>query len=823
MAREDVIQGLINRGLAPHVAEGIANEINRESGFNPGINEISPIVPGSRGGFGLFQHTGPRRRELEAFAQARGVPVSDQDAQLDFALQELATTESRAGQSLSQTTTAEEAADVFKRQFLRPLSTQGGGGSSVAAGGSGADALQESPEDRIHRFYQEGLLSPERRAQYETRFPERIPTPQQAPATSATPAPQQELPPTLLEAYNAGNLSPERTQVVTDFLAAQQVQQPVQNQGPQEGSGSFGDGLLRQLGLTGRAGAEGAAGLIGLAYDPIAALLNLGLSDESQIPQLQDNINQRLTDAGVPNPEGTAERIVQKASQALVGAGGTVAAARGIGAVLTGQVGQQVASTLAQAPGAQLAGGAASGGAAQTAAEAGAGPAAQAAAGLAGGVLGAGVTTLAGTRVGAPNVAQRQAVQEAERAGITPLTSDVRTPETFAAKWLQRVGEMVPIAGTGSVRRGQQQQRVGAVRNLLRDFGADDAAGASDDVMADLLKTRRADINKYSTMKREVFANVADAGSVPVTSTTAAIDDEIARLTSLNTAELRPVISRLQDWRNAVQDQGIDNVEILRQQLGESFSAPELAGVRTTGEKSLSRIYPAIRQDIGDFIKENGDRRDFTRWQVANKRLSQSIGEMNVTALKSALKRGDMTPEAINSLLFSQKPSDARALFRNLSPAGRANARAAVLNRALTKATVGEDISPAKCASELTRLGTPVGVFFGGKDRQQVQGLVRALNMTRRASDAAVSTPTGLQAVPAVGAAVLTDLLGGFGAGLTGAASIGGAARLYESKPVRDALIALSRVKVGSAEEARILKRVISAAQQFEQPEEGTP
>ena len=102
MAREDVIQGLISRGLAPHVAEGIANEINRESGFDSGINEVSPIVAGSRGGFGLFQHTGPRRRELEAFAQARGVPVSDQDAQLDFALQELATTESRAGQALSQ-------------------------------------------------------------------------------------------------------------------------------------------------------------------------------------------------------------------------------------------------------------------------------------------------------------------------------------------------------------------------------------------------------------------------------------------------------------------------------------------------------------------------------------------------------------------------------------------------------------------------------------------------------------------------------------------------------------------------------------------------
>ena len=218
MAREDVIQGLIKRGLAPHVAEGIANEINRESGFDPGINEVSPIVPGSRGGFGLFQHTGPRRRELEAFAQARGVPVSDQDTQLDFALQELATTESRAGQSLSQTTTAEEAADVFKRQFLRPLSTQGGGGSGAVAGGSGADTLQESPVERLHRLYREGGGTPESRARYEAAFPEVVPTQQQ------TTAPQQgltaqQLTPTIIDAYNRGDLSDVNTDIVTNILS----------------------------------------------------------------------------------------------------------------------------------------------------------------------------------------------------------------------------------------------------------------------------------------------------------------------------------------------------------------------------------------------------------------------------------------------------------------------------------------------------------------------------------------------------------------------------------------------------------------------------
>ena len=220
MARAEVIRGLINRGLAPHVAEGIANEINRESGFDSGINEISPIVAGSRGGFGLFQHTGPRRRELEAFAQARGVPVSDMDAQLDFAIQELETTESRAGRSLSQTSTAEEAADVFKRQFLRPLSTQGG--STVAAGGAGADTLQESPVERAHRLYREGGGTPESRARYEAAFPEVAPTQQQAaPAQQGLTA--QQLTPTIIDAYNRGanpgGLTPANRDIVTNILS----------------------------------------------------------------------------------------------------------------------------------------------------------------------------------------------------------------------------------------------------------------------------------------------------------------------------------------------------------------------------------------------------------------------------------------------------------------------------------------------------------------------------------------------------------------------------------------------------------------------------
>lgn len=113
-------QGLISRGLPEHVADGFLMNLQDESGLNSGINEQNPIVAGSRGGFGLAQWTGPRRRELEAFAQSRGVPVSDTDLQLDFLVQELGGSESKAAQSILSAQDSATAADAILRNFLRP-------------------------------------------------------------------------------------------------------------------------------------------------------------------------------------------------------------------------------------------------------------------------------------------------------------------------------------------------------------------------------------------------------------------------------------------------------------------------------------------------------------------------------------------------------------------------------------------------------------------------------------------------------------------------------------------------------------------------------
>lgn len=120
MARLDpnlIYQGLIKRGMPDHVARGFMSNFKDESGFNPTINEASPLVPGSRGGFGLGQWTGPRRRALESFG---GENVGDLDTQLDFLMSELKGPESRAYKLATGTSNAGEAASSLVNNFFRP-------------------------------------------------------------------------------------------------------------------------------------------------------------------------------------------------------------------------------------------------------------------------------------------------------------------------------------------------------------------------------------------------------------------------------------------------------------------------------------------------------------------------------------------------------------------------------------------------------------------------------------------------------------------------------------------------------------------------------
>jgi len=117
---ETIMKGLMDRGMPEHIARGFVMNFRDESNLNPGINEQNPIVPGSRGGFGLAQWTGPRRKALEAYAAERGVPASDLDTQLDFLMTELQGPESSAWEAIQASADPGSAAAAIVNNFLRP-------------------------------------------------------------------------------------------------------------------------------------------------------------------------------------------------------------------------------------------------------------------------------------------------------------------------------------------------------------------------------------------------------------------------------------------------------------------------------------------------------------------------------------------------------------------------------------------------------------------------------------------------------------------------------------------------------------------------------
>jgi len=594
-----------------------------------------------------------------------------------------------------------------------------------------------------------------------------------------------------------------------------------------------GKSFANELGVLGRAGIEGATGLVGPLVNPVFQAINPGASFEGGMGELLDV-------AGLPRAETSAQKIASMGIQGLSGGGAMV----GLGKAISGDFMRFVRDTiadpkeasklletftkfvptleknygaaLAAQPIAQMAGGLAGGlgseASGQVAQSLGASPeveqAARLAGGLGGGVVGAGTAGLQKV----PTGRTPELIEQADRAGVSLMTSDVLPPKTFASKWLQATSEKIPFAGTGGMRRDQNEQRIDAIKGLLEDFGADDVDTATTAVMKDLSAKRSADLDKWTKAKGEVIENPNLTGQVPTPSTVKAIDDQIAKLESLKTKEVAPIIDRLKDWKDSIQGQNLQNVETLRKQIGESFKAPELASVRSTGEKALSSIYGALKDDMGNYIKTNGEKSDYAKWMVANKQLADMAGELKNNALSSVLKNGKATPEVVNRMLFSQKPSEIETLYRNLPPEGRANARAAILAKAAEKA--GENVSPEKFVNEVNRLGKSVGVFFSGDDLKQVEGLVRVLNTTRRAGQAAVAPPTGVQVAIPTGAAALASMFGGGLTGFIGAmaagAGVGGLSRIYESKAVRDILMKIPYTVKGSKEEAAMAKRFAS-------------
>lgn len=70
-------------------AAAVCGNIGHETNGLTVMQEVKPSVPGSRGGYGWPQWTGPRRRAFEAWCKARGLKVDSYEANYGFMAVEL--------------------------------------------------------------------------------------------------------------------------------------------------------------------------------------------------------------------------------------------------------------------------------------------------------------------------------------------------------------------------------------------------------------------------------------------------------------------------------------------------------------------------------------------------------------------------------------------------------------------------------------------------------------------------------------------------------------------------------------------------------------
>lgn len=117
-------------GLSGMHAGAIVANLHWESGGFKSLQEIKPMIAGSRGGFGYAQWTGPRRRQFEAWVKARGLDARSYAANYGFLKHELTNTPEKAVlPRLKRTTNMRDAVITFsgssppapsRAGFLRP-------------------------------------------------------------------------------------------------------------------------------------------------------------------------------------------------------------------------------------------------------------------------------------------------------------------------------------------------------------------------------------------------------------------------------------------------------------------------------------------------------------------------------------------------------------------------------------------------------------------------------------------------------------------------------------------------------------------------------
>ncbi|WP_437215031.1 hypothetical protein [Pectobacterium sp. LFLA-215] len=419
----------------------------------------------------------------------------------------------------------------------------------------------------------------------------------------------------------------------------------------------------------------------------------------------------------------------------------------------------------------------------------------------AGKAIGAGYRAVKGTI--APEA--QAAIDYAKQNNAPLMTSDMMPPQTFVGRSIQANAEKIPAVGTGQMRADQQKARSRLVDEFSQRYGVYSAADVVQSIKGQNTALKRAAGDRFNEIRNKMDG----VGNVQPQRAIDAIDREITQLSRLGKTSDEATISRLKDYRDELAGGNVNFslLDDLRTQFrmdvkGERMAMPDRSTV------SVNRVYEAMTKDLNSAVNGALGEREAFRWAHAKAVYAQEADKVKGTKLKGILEKGHITPESVNSMLFDSRKSQIEALYGSLNNKGRQAARAGLIAKALE----GE-ASPDRFLLRLNKYSANTGIFFKGEERQYLTGLQRYLESTQRASQASVTLPNG-QVVAQAGSVMGPGLAGVFGGPVLAAKVIGtmgtygAVGRIYESQPVRNALLRLANTPKGSTVFERNLEAV---------------
>lgn len=414
-------------------------------------------------------------------------------------------------------------------------------------------------------------------------------------------------------------------------------------------------------------------------------------------------------------------------------------------------------------------------------------------------------------RVGQIPQAAKEVIEAGEEQGVRVLTSDVIPPEGFVSKSVQQLGEKLGPLGTGGQRAAQQKSRQDVVDSIAREFGVSVDSPLERTIVQNLEKGIAARLNEAATIRRAAIDKLDPLGDVPVNKTLAEIDKQISRQVRLRADADQSIIDRLTNLKESIQGAEFGLAVDLRSNLGDDIRAAfKGEALPTKAIAPLQAVKSAIDDDLLSFARSK-DKSAAIDWVKSNRLFAENLRNARETELKRLLTKGTETPEVVAAILKGGRVSELNRLQRLVGEEGRTAGKAAIIRDALAESGYfSGNINPDRFATAMNKPARQraVKAFFKGKDRKEIEGIVRLLDATRRAQQANVVTATGQQAVP---------LVAGIGAAarpiaaFLSAGTLSASTKAYESRMARNLLLKLSNTVPGSKQESALLKDIIPA------------